>query len=235
MADVVQLNAEVRPGSGRGASRLLRREGTIPAVIYGGAKDNAFVSVDQRIVRREYEKGGFGNRVFELVIGKGKERVLPRDIQLHPVTDNPIHVDFLRLVPGSQVRISVPVQFVDEADAPGLKRGGIVNVVRHEIPVICQADAIPERIIVSLAGLDINDARHISQVKLPDGVTTQIKRDFTVATITPPSAVREEALEAKAAAAAAAGPTAEETAAAEAAAAAAPAAGAEKGKDEKKK
>jgi len=184
MVEVVQLKAEARADNGRGASRALRRKGMVPAVIYGGNKGNEYVAVDERFVRKQYERGGFSNRVVELQTNGASVRVLPRDVQLHPVSDKPIHVDFQRLVPGEKIRIAVPVTFVGEGDAPGLKRGGIVNVVRHEIDLICDVDSIPDRIVVNLAGLDINDSLHISQVELPKGVSPALKRDFTVASIT---------------------------------------------------
>ncbi len=211
MVEVVQLKADAREGAGRGASRALRRKGLIPGVVYGGAKDNEFVAVDEFIVRKEYQKGGFSNRVFVLATKSGNVRVLPRDVQLDPVSDKPVHVDFQRLVAGSTVRLAVPVAFVGESEAPGLKRGGIVNVVRHTIEVTCNADAIPERIVINLAGLDIGDSLHISKVEMPPGVKPTLHRDFTVASITAPTAVRDEALEAAAKAKAAAGaPAAEE-------------------------
>jgi large subunit ribosomal protein L25 len=211
MVDVVQLKAEARAGSGRGASRALRRKGLIPGVVYGGNKSNEFVAIDEFSVRKEYQKGGFSNRVVELKVGGGSVRVLPRDVQLDPVSDKPVHVDFQRLVAGSTVRLAVPVAFIGEGDSPGLKRGGIVNVVRHDIDVYCNADAIPERIVVNLAGLEIGDSMHISKVELPKGVKPVLQRDFTVASITAPTAVRDEALEAAAkAAAAAAAPPVEE-------------------------
>ena len=237
MVDAVQLKAEARDGSGRGSSRALRRQGLVPAVIYGGNKTNEYVVVDERFVRKEYERGGFSNRIVELQVGGGSQRVLPRDVQLHPVSDKPLHVDFQRLVPGQEIRLAIPVAFTGESESPGLKRGGIVNVVRHTIEVIVDADQIPERIVINLAGLDINDSLHISAVELPKGVRTALKRDFTVASITAPTAVREEALEAAAKAAAAttevATPEGAAVGAEGAAAGATPAAGAapaEKGK-----
>ena len=203
MVEVVQLKAEKRDGSGRGASRALRRKGMVPGVVYGGNKDNEFVAVDVRTVAKEYQRGGFSNRVVELSADGATQRVLPRDVQLDPVSDKPVHVDFLRLLPGTQIRLHIPVTFTGEGEAPGLKRGGILNIVRHTIEVVCNADAIPERIVANLAGLDINDSLHISKVTLPAGVRPAMLRDFTVATIAAPTAVREEALEAAAKAAAA--------------------------------
>lgn len=243
MAEVVQLKAEARADNGRGASRALRRQGMVPAVIYGGSKANEYVFVDERFVRKQYERGGFSNRIVELETGSTKVRVLPRDVQLHPVSDKPLHVDFQRLIPGQKIRIAVPVAFIGEAEAPGLKRGGIVNVARREIDVLAEADAIPDRIVVNLAGLDINESVHISEIELPKGVSPALKRDFTIASITAPTAVREEALEAAARAAAAAatpeataeGATPAEGAGAAPAADAKAAAGAKEGGDAKAK
>ena len=230
MAEVVQLKAEARADNGRGASRALRRQGMVPAVIYGGSKANEYVFVDERFVRKQYERGGFSNRIVELQTNGVAVRVLPRDIQLHPVSDKPLHVDFQRLIPGQQIRIAVPVTFTGESEAPGLKRGGIVNVVRHEIDVLADADSIPDRIVINLAGLDITESIHISEIELPKGVRPALKRDFTVASITAPTAVREEALEAAArAAAASATPEADAAAAPAEGAAAAPAGDAKAG------
>lgn len=205
MVEVVQLKAEKRAGAGRGPSRAIRRNGMVPGVVYGGSKDNEFVSVDWRIIAKEYQRGGFSNRVVELTTEGKSQRVLPRAVQLDPVSDKPVHVDFQRLVPGSTVRIEVPVVFVGESDAPGLKRGGIVNVARHTINVYAKADKLPETITINIAGMDIGDSLHISKVALPEGVRPVLARDFTVASITAPTAVRDEALEAAAKAAAAAG------------------------------
>ena len=146
------------------------------------------LSMDVRDVAREYNRGGFYSRLVDVDIEGGKtERVLPREVQLHPVTDVPLHADFLRLVKGVKVRLSIGVSFVDEDESPGLTRGGILNVVRHEIEFMCPADAIPDGISVSLAGWDIGDSIHIEDVKLPYGVIPTISdRNFTVATIAPP-------------------------------------------------
>ena len=200
MVEVVQFHGEARAGAGRGASRALRRAGKVPAVVYGAGKDNELVSVDRRTLAREYQRGGFANRLVDLSVGGESQRVLPREIQLDPVSDAPVHVDFLRLAPGSEVRLMVPVEFIDEDLSPGIKRGGLVNIVRHEVELICRADSIPEHLTASLNGLDIGDSVHISNITLPANVRPVITdRDFTVATVAAPTVIVED--EAKPAAA----------------------------------
>lgn len=190
MAEVVSLPALARERAGKGAARALRLEGRIPAVIYGGKDDTTMLSLDVRDVAREYNRGGFYARLVDVAIDGGKtERVLPREVQLHPVSDVPLHADFLRLVKGVKVRLSIGVNFVDEEESTGLARGGILNIVRHEIEFLCPADSIPDGIIVSLAGVDINDSVHIEDITLPEGVVPTITdRNFTIATIAPPIA-----------------------------------------------
>jgi len=197
MAEVISLPALAKERAGKGAARAIRLEGRVPAVIYGGKIDTTMLSLDTRDVKREYMRGGFYSRLIDVDIEGGKtERVLPREVQLHPVTDVPLHVDFLRLVKGVKVRLSIGVNFTDEEESPGLKRGGILNIVRHEIEFLCPADAIPDGITVSLDGMDINDSLHIEDIKLPDGVKPTITdRNFTIATIAPPLAEIVEEVE----------------------------------------
>ena len=199
MAETTEFAAEVRERSGRGAARALRRGGRVPAIIYGDDDaGNVSVSVALRELVRDLQRPGFTNRLCEVAVGDDKVRVLPREVQVDPVTDTPIHVDFMRISPRARVRLSVPVSFVDEEDAPGIRRGGILNVVRHEIELICRADAIPEAIVISLEGLDIGDSVHISSVALPEGVVPTITdRDFTIATIAAPTVHVEEEPEAE--------------------------------------
>ena len=137
---------------------------------------------------------GFYNRLFELTLDGGAERVVARDVQLHPVSDRPLHVDFLRVAAGTTLTITIPVHFVNEGQAPGIRRGGMLNAVRHEIEVTCPADAIPDAIVADLTGLQIGDSLHISHITLPAGVKPTIDRDFTVATIVSPSGMRDEEL-----------------------------------------
>jgi large subunit ribosomal protein L25 len=169
--------------------------------VYGSGEDPQNVDIDIQVLAREVDKGGFENRLVDLDVGGKKVRVLPRDVQIHPVTDVPIHVDFMRLAAGAEVRVNVRVVFINEEDCPGIKRGGLVNVVRHTIEMVCRVDAIPESVECDLTDLEIGDSVHISAVQLPEGVRPVISdRDFTIATIAAPTVVKEEAAEAAAAA-----------------------------------
>jgi large subunit ribosomal protein L25 len=220
MAAIKQLAAVTRSGTGKGAARSVRREGRVPAVIYGGGLKPEPISVDYKDVNRLIYSGHFLTSIFELEVDGRKERVLPRDYQLDVVTDRPVHVDFLRLAAGSRVRIGVPVHVVNRDASPGLKKGGAVNLVLHAVEVMAPADAIPESITIDLAGLDFHDSVHVSAIKLPDGCRpVSSKTDQTVVTIVPPTVMAEETPAAPAAGAAVA-------AAAPGAAPAAPAAGA---------
>lgn len=205
MADVQTLSATLRDRAGKGAARQSRRDGLVPGVVYGAKQDPLLVQMQPQDLLRELRRTGFFTRVFDLKVGeKTTEHVLPRDVQFDPVTDKPIHVDFLRVSDTATVHVMVPVVFKNEGASPGLKRGGVLNIVRHEIGFVCRVNAIPHAIEIDLSGTDIGDSIHISSVKLPEGVRTEIRRDFTVATIGAPSAVKSEAQEAQAAAAAAA-------------------------------
>jgi large subunit ribosomal protein L25 len=175
----------------------------VPAVIYGGKQPPVAINLPDREVYFKIHGGGFFTTVATIDVAGQKIRAIPRDYQIDPVTDRPMHVDFLRVVEGSRLTVEVPVQFVNEGAAPGIRRGGVLNVVRHRISVDCLADQIPEKIVVDLTGLDINDSLHISAVSMPEGVNPTIKRDFTIATIAAPAGVKEE-MKAQAEAAAAA-------------------------------
>ena len=206
-----ELSATVREKVGKGAARSVRRQGMVPAVIYGGSKPPVAITLPYREIYFKIHGGGFFTTVATIDVAGEKIRAIARDYQMDPVSDRPQHVDFLRIVEGSRLTVDVPVQFVNESAAPGIRRGGVLNVVRHRISVDCLADHIPEKIVVDLTGLDINDSLHISAVSLPEGVVPTIKRDFTIATIAAPAGVKEEmraqaeaAAQAKAAAAAAA-------------------------------
>ena len=193
MAEVSTIAAERRERAGKGPARAARRAGRVPGVIYGATKDPAMVTLDPRELDRELNTGGFMATIYDVQIEQDKERVLPRDVQFDPVTDRPIHVDFLRVSATTSVTVQVPVNFLNEEESPGLKRGGLLNVVRHEIEMICRADAIPSAVEVDLTGLDIGDSIHISMISLPDGVAPTITdRDFTVATIAAPTVAQEE-------------------------------------------
>lgn len=193
MAQSYELVATVRDRVGKGAARALRREQKIPAVIYGEGKTALPIALPQKELSLKLFGGGFLTTVATIAVNGEKIRVLPRDYQVDPVRDTLIHVDFLRVSADSHVTVEVPVQFINEASAPGLKRGGVLNIVRHEVEVDCPADAIPEHIVCDLTGLDIGDSLHISAVKLPENVHPTIRdRDFTIATIAAPAVLKEE-------------------------------------------
>lgn len=193
MAEITTIAAQRRERAGKGPARAARRAGRVPGVIYGSKKDPSMVTLDPRELDRELKTGAFLATVYDIQIDQDKERVLPRDVQFDPVTDQPLHVDFLRVSAASSVTVQVPVNFLNEEESPGLKRGGLLNVVRHEIEMICRADAIPTSIDIDLTGLDIGDSVHISMITLPDGVAPTITdRDFTIATVAAPTVVQEE-------------------------------------------
>jgi large subunit ribosomal protein L25 len=235
MREIQELTVQLRPGIGKGPSYQTRQKGQIPAIIYGGKIDPEPIAVDAHEIELCVERGSFLTTVFNLDNGGKKTRVLPRELQLDPVTDRPVHVDFMRLTTGSTVRLAIPVHFKGTESSPGLKRGGVLNIVKHTVELICPAENIPDFIEGDVSAMDIRDSLHISAFKLPEGVRPVVKdRNFTVASIVAPTHVIEEARAAAAAAAAAASaPVAEEAAvatgapgAAPAAAGAAPAAGA---------
>jgi large subunit ribosomal protein L25 len=195
------LTAETREKAGKGAARALRREGKIPAVIYGGKKPPVAISLDGHEMFKLLHAGGFKTTVFEIDAGGTKERAIPRDYQRDVVKDTLLHVDFFRVSATSVVEVEVPVHFLNEDKAKGLIRGGVLNVVRHTVEVKAGVDHLPEHIEVDLAGLDIGDIVHASAVKLPQGVEFAIdERDFTIATIAAPTVVAEEQAEAEKAA-----------------------------------
>ena len=199
MSEALTLAAETRDRAGKGASRALRREGRIPAVVYGGKEEPLSIHVEERALARMLGTGHFTNSVVMLDVGGKKVRTLPKDVHFHPVSERPLHVDFFRLAKDSSVDVSVPVLFINEEDSPGLKRGGVLNIVRHELELICDADKIPDDIQIDVTGLDIGDSIHISNVTLPAGSTSGITdRDFTIATIVAPSGLRSEDAEAAA-------------------------------------
>jgi large subunit ribosomal protein L25 len=193
MATMVELKASSREATGKAANRAIRKEGRVPAIVYGGGEDPQSVTVEYKEVFKQVQTGHFLSTVYMLDLEGQKVRVIPRDVQLHPVRDFPVHVDFMRIARGSRVEVEVAVHFINEADSPGLKRGGVLNIVRHEIELSCPAESIPENIEIDLTGLDIGDAIHISAVKLPENVTPTIAdRDFTIATIVGSSAMKSE-------------------------------------------
>jgi large subunit ribosomal protein L25 len=222
MAQVQELKVETRAGTGKGPAYQARQKGLIPGVVYGGKADPENVNIDGHALFLKIGAGHFLTTLLTLDIAGRKTRVIPRDVQLDPVTDFPVHVDFLRLDAGATVRLNIPVRFKGQETSPGLKKGGVLNIVRHEIGLICPAETIPNTIDVDVSNLDINESIHIDSLTLPPGVRAVIRgRNFTICSIVAPTSVREEL---RAAAAAADAPAADAAAAAPAAAAAAPAA-----------
>jgi large subunit ribosomal protein L25 len=194
MVEVSSLVASARTQSGKGPARAARRAGMVPAVIYGNKLDAVPISVERKELERQIQIPGFFIRLVDVKIDGEAHRVLPRDVQFHPVTDIPLHVDFLRFSADREITVEVPVQFLNEEESPGIKRGGVLNIVRHEVEVQCTADNIPQIFEIDLTGLEIGDAVHASMIPLPDGVSFTITdRDFTIATVAAPTVVAEEA------------------------------------------
>ena len=218
---VKELKATARPKSGKGAARAERRAGKVPGVIYGNKQPPLPISVDDRELRQRILAGRFLTTLVDIDLDGKKHRVIPRDYHLDPVKDFPIHVDFMRLGEGATIRVSVPLHIQNADAAPGVKRGGTVNIVTHTIDLECSVDNIPQYIEVDAGALEISHSLHLSEVKLPAGVKSLSREDATLVTIVPPSGFAEEQ---KAAAAAAAAGTAAPAAGAAAPAAAAPAA-----------
>jgi large subunit ribosomal protein L25 len=211
MSEALTLPAEARDRAGKGASRALRREGRVPAVIYGGNEEPTPIHVEAKELVRQLGSGHFMNSIVMIEVGGKPVRTLPKDVALHPVTDRPLHVDFLRLARDAKIHVAIPVVFVNEEASPGLKKGGVLNVVRHELELVCESDKIPEEILLDVTGLDVGDSIHISHVKLPEGSASAITdRDFTIATVVAPSAMKQTEGEEGAAVEAGAVPTGDE-------------------------
>ncbi len=192
MAQSTALAAETRESSGTGDARATRRAGRVPCIIYGNKEEPVMISIDPLDLQKQLRGPGFFARVFEIEVGGQKHRVLARDLQVDPVTDRPIHVDFLRFSATTRLNIDVQVIFGNHEECPGIKRGGVLNVVRHTVEMRCKPDSIPESIYVDLAGLDIGDSVHISSIELPEDIELIIAdRDFTVATIAAPTLLVE--------------------------------------------
>jgi len=225
MASVNELKATARPKSGKGAARAERRAGRVPGVIYGNNQPPVTISVDDRELRQRILAGRFLTTIYDIDLEGKKHRVIPRDFHLDPVRDFPIHVDFMRLGDGATIRISVPLHVMKADLAPGVKRGGTVNIVTHTIELECSVDNIPQFIDADISGLEIGYSLHLSDITLPASVKSLTREDATLVTIVPPSGYAEEQ-KAAAAAAAAASAAAAGVATPAAAAAAAPAAGA---------
>ncbi len=191
MSDQLTLSAETRERAGKGASRALRNSGRTPAVIYGNNEEPTTVHVEEKALLKALHTGHFMNSVVMVEVGGKSVRTLPKDVSFHPVTERPLHVDFLRISEHATVTVQVPVLFTNEEKSPGIKRGGVLNIVRHELELICDAAMIPDDVEVSLAGMEVGESLHISAVTLPAGAKSAITdRDFTIATIVAPSALK---------------------------------------------
>ena len=193
MSEQLMLPAEARDRAGKGASRALRRDGRVPAVVYGEKTEPLSIHVEEKLLSKMLHTGHFMNSVVMIDFQGKPHRTLPKAVDFHPVSSRPIHVDFLRIGEHTKVHVNVPVRFDNDEESPGLKRGGVLNVVQHELDIVCDAANIPGEIHIDLTGLEIGDSIHISQVKLPEGVTpANTDEDFTVATIVAPSAMKAE-------------------------------------------
>ena len=196
MSDITTISVSRRENVGKGAARAARRAGIIPAVVYGTEAEPISVGIQELELNRLIKQSGFFSQLFQLDVEGDKMNVLARDLQVHPVTDRAMHVDFLRVAANATITVSVPAAFINEDECPGLREGGILNVVRYDIEVSCRPDAIPEQIEVDLTGFQVGDSIHISSVSLPEGVEVTITdRDFTIATIAAPTKVVETAEE----------------------------------------
>jgi large subunit ribosomal protein L25 len=236
MSTVRELKATARPKAGKGAARAERRAGRTPAVIYGANQPPLNISLDHAEIRTRIYHGRFLTTLYDIEVDGKKHRVIPRDYQLDPVKDVPIHVDFMRLAEGQLIRVNIPIHVIGAEQSPGVKRGGAVNIVAHTLPVRCPPDRIPQAIEVDVSGLEINYSKHLSDVQLPEGVKPIGTEDITLVTIVPPSGYAEEtraAAEAAAAAAAAPAAGAAAPAAGDKAAAPAAAAGGDKAAEKK--
>ena len=191
MSEQLTLSAEARDRAGKGASRALRREGRVPAVIYGNNEEPQSIHVEEKLLNKLLGTGHFFNSVVFVEVGGNKVRTLAKDVAFHPVTDRPLHADFLRVSEHATVHVNVPVRFENEDASPGLKKGGVLNIVAHDIELIVDAAEIPDDVVVDLKGLDVGESIHISAVTLPKGAkAAHDETDFTVATIVAPSALK---------------------------------------------
>ncbi|MEP5939040.1 MAG: 50S ribosomal protein L25/general stress protein Ctc [Erythrobacter sp.] len=196
MSDALTLPAELRERAGKGASRALRREGRVPAVIYGGKEEPTTIHLEEKEVVRQLMLGHFMNSIVMIDIGGDSVRTLPKDVSFHPVTDRPTHIDFLRLAKDAKIEVAIPVLFINEEESPGLKKGGVLNVVRHELDLVCESDKIPDGIEIDVTGKEVGDSIHISEIVLPAGSESAITdRDFTIATLVAPSALKKSETE----------------------------------------
>ncbi|MGC6536307.1 MAG: 50S ribosomal protein L25/general stress protein Ctc [Candidatus Puniceispirillaceae bacterium] len=187
MSDVTVISAQTRDRVGKGSARAARRAGMVPAVIYGNKQPALGIELEARVIRKIIHEPGIFSRLLDIEVGGEKITVLTRDIQFHPVSDEALHFDFLRVSKKSTIAVAIGVEFINEDKCPGLRIGGVLNVVRHEVELNCPANAIPEKITIDLDGVKVGDSIHISAIELPEGVTPTITdRDFTVATLQSP-------------------------------------------------
>jgi large subunit ribosomal protein L25 len=194
MVQTIRIEAEARERAGKGAARATRRQGLVPAVIYGAKQEATLCALDPRDVMKELQKGGWQSHLYEVAVKQGPTvRTLMRDVQFDPVTDRPIHVDFQRVAAGARIRVAVPVRFLAEDSCPGIKAGGVLNVVRREVEVLADPDNVPEAFDLDLSGASIGDSLRWSAVKEQFGTRAVINRDFVVATIAPPTVADESA------------------------------------------
>jgi large subunit ribosomal protein L25 len=194
MVQTIRIEAESREQAGKGAARATRKGGLVPAVIYGAKQEATLIALDPRDIMKELHKGGWQSHLYEVAVkGGGTERTLMRDIQFHPVSDRPIHVDFQRLAAGQKIRVKVPVTFLNEDTCPGIKTGGVLNVVRRDIEVFADPDQVPDSFEIELAAAEIGDSLRWSVVKDSFGTKPVVERDFVVATIAAPTVVEEVA------------------------------------------
>jgi len=194
MVQTIRIEAESRGRAGKGAARATRREGLVPAVIYGAKQEATLIALDPRDVMKEMHKGGWQGHLYEVAVkGGGTERTLMREVQFHPVTDRPIHVDFQRLAAGQKIRVKVAVSFLNEATSPGIKTGGVLNIVRRDIEVLADPDQVPDAFEIDLGEAGIGDSLRWSAVRDQFGTRSVIDRDFVVATIAAPTVAEEVA------------------------------------------
>ena len=186
------IEANIRDNSTKGQLNAIRNSGNVPAIIYGGKDKNQKISISKKLLKTFIEKENFFSNIITLNVDGSNQNVLPREIKYHILTDEPIHVDFLRIVPGVKIRIEVPVEFVNHEKSPGLKRGGVLNIVRRKVELKCPSEKIPEKLTLDLDGIDIGESFKISSVKLDNEVVPTIQgRDFVIATLAAPTVMKE--------------------------------------------
>jgi large subunit ribosomal protein L25 len=192
MAKIATLSADLRDRSGKGGARATRRTDKVPAVIYGDKQAPVLIAIEQKSMEREINRAGFFTHLYEIDVQGKKHRVLPRDVQFDPLTDRPLHVDFLRIAANTRVRVAVPLHFINQDKSPGLKRGGMLNAVLHDLEIMINPDQIPERLDIDVTGLEMNASIPLSMVKIPQGAKSVLEDGFTIATIVPPAAAKAE-------------------------------------------